>query len=251
MGHQFQRARRAEDKERRRQVILAAGRELLEQTGELNITVADVAARAGLGKATVFLYFPTKEALNLELLGKLLGEWFDDLDRELEKPGRLTAASLVRMLADSIAERGLLVRLTATASLLERHVEVEQVVRFKTELLARLAQSGAHVERRLKLPAGEGARLFLRLNALIVGLYQACDLGPVAREAMSRPELWPLRLDFEAELHNLLAALLRGLLCAPQSRRKGQTRNEKEGLPCLSPPPKSRVRLRAPAARRR
>jgi AcrR family transcriptional regulator len=216
MGHQLpvaKRARHPAAKEHRRQSILTAARRLLERSPLEAVTMADVAAEVGLAKGTTFLYFPTKEALCLDVLDGLLDEWFDALDVELDKPGRFTPARLVRALVDSVGTRALLVRLMAVLSNdLERNVEIEQVVAFKMRLLARLGATGARLDRRLELKEGQGARLLLRLNALVVGLHQACDLGPVARAALARPELAPLRVDFDAELPVLLAALVRGLL---------------------------------------
>jgi AcrR family transcriptional regulator len=213
MGQLPQRARKAEDKEERRRAIVAAGRALLEEAPFAEVTMAAVAQRAALAKGTVFLYFPTKEALCLEVLDTLIGEWFDALDAELEKPGRFTQARLVRTMVCSIEHRHLLARLMAIVSgVLERNVELERIIAFKSRLLGRIVKSGAVLERRLELAEGEGARLFLRLNALVVGLYQACDLGPMTRAALERPELAALRVDFDTELPILLSALVTGLL---------------------------------------
>lgn len=206
------RARQPEHKEERRLAIVAAGRALLADASLAEVTMAAVAERAGLAKGTLFLYFPTKEALCLAVLSDELARWLDALDAELDRPGRFTPQRLVRAVVASVAERALLVRLLAVLStVVERNVDLDTVVAFKTALLGRLAASGAVLERRLGLEPGEGLRLLLRMNAVVVGLYQATDLSPVVREALARPELAPLRVDFAAELPVLLAALLRGL----------------------------------------
>jgi AcrR family transcriptional regulator len=211
-----QRARGIEQKEVRRQAILNAGRALLERAPVADVKMADVAARAKLAKGTVFLYFPTKEALCLDVLGELVDEWFDALDAGLARTARLGVPGLVSLLMTTLEGRSLLIRLTAMLSaVLERNVEVERIVAFKVRLLERLAATGGVIDRKVSLPDGEGARLFLRLNALVVGLYQATDLGPAAREALALPALAPLVVRFEDELPVLLAALMRGLLERP------------------------------------
>jgi len=47
----------------RRDRVLAAARELILTKGWANVTVADVAARAGIGKGAVYLEFPDKAAI--------------------------------------------------------------------------------------------------------------------------------------------------------------------------------------------
>jgi AcrR family transcriptional regulator len=208
-----QRARGVEQKEERRQVILDAGRALLEDAAVSDVKMADVAGLAKLAKGTVFLYFPTKEALCLDVLGELVDEWFDALDVALARSARLGVPGLVKLLMSSLEGRGLLIRLTAIIStVLERNVEVDRIVAFKARLLRRLATTGGTIDKKLSLADGEGARLFLRLNTVVVGLHQVTDLGPAAREALSRPELAPFVRKFDEELPVLLAALMRGLL---------------------------------------
>lgn len=81
------RARRDADKEARRRELLDAARALFEATSFAEVKMADVAARTGLAKGTVFLYFPTKEALFLALLDDLLAAWFAKLNGRLSDDG--------------------------------------------------------------------------------------------------------------------------------------------------------------------
>jgi len=87
-----QRARGDEDKAERVGAILAAGRELWSRSSWNDFTVGAVAERAGIVKGTVYLYFPSKERLLLAVFECLLEEYFDDVDRALEKQrGRWSA----------------------------------------------------------------------------------------------------------------------------------------------------------------
>jgi len=80
--------------------LLAAAGDLLIGRGVKGFTVADVAARAHVGKGTVYLYWPTKEDLLLGLLGRAFLGLLDDLigrlsaDPELARPSRFCPAML-------------------------------------------------------------------------------------------------------------------------------------------------------------
>lgn len=74
--------------------LLAAAGELLIGRGAKGFTVADVAARAHVGKGTVYLYWPTKEDLLIGLIGRGFLSLLDDLigdltdDPDLARPSR-------------------------------------------------------------------------------------------------------------------------------------------------------------------
>src|ERR1700759_642048 len=85
------RALKGEDKEARRQLLLNEALALYQATSYAAVKISDVAERAKLAKGTVFLYFPTKEALFLALLEELLFAWCDTLEGLLERgEGRWT-----------------------------------------------------------------------------------------------------------------------------------------------------------------
>ncbi|HVG62807.1 MAG TPA: TetR family transcriptional regulator [Hyalangium sp.] len=208
------RARKDEDKEARRQLILEEALALYRTTSYAEVKMADVAERAKLAKGTVFLYFPTKEALFLALLEDLLFAWFAKLEGMLESgDGRWTGARLARTVAESLEGQETLTRLLALLqTVLEQNVTVEQVRGFKERLLEAMGRVGALVEKRLAfLKPGEGGRFFIHLHALVTGLRQMADVSPVTRQVLDLPHMAPLRVDFTRELTDSLTTLLRGL----------------------------------------
>jgi AcrR family transcriptional regulator len=80
--------------------LLAAAGDLLIGRGAKGFTVADVAARAHVGKGTVYLYWPTKEDLLIGLIGRAFLRLLDDLverlsaDSDLARPSRFCPAML-------------------------------------------------------------------------------------------------------------------------------------------------------------
>ena len=63
--------------------LLDAAGDLLIGRGAKGFTVADVAARAHVGKGTVYLYWPTKEDLLVGLIGRAFLSLIDDLIQTL------------------------------------------------------------------------------------------------------------------------------------------------------------------------
>jgi AcrR family transcriptional regulator len=210
----FERARKREDKEQRRRAILDAARALFAERGLSAFAMADVAARAGIVKGTLYLYWPTREELLLSVLEELLWQWLDELDGRIDAArGALGAKKLAGIVCDSLASYEPLGRLLAVLqTVLEHNVSRESIVRFKSELAARMMASGARLEARLPLRRGEGVRALLHLNALLVGLVQMADSAPLVQEVLSEPPLSALKVELPRELRAALATYLDGLI---------------------------------------
>lgn len=178
------------------------------------ITMAEVAELAGFAKGTVFIYFPTKEALFLEMLGREISAWVDEVNAVLTSgPGRWSTTRVARLIAESMSARVLLTRLLPLLSgVLERNLDNARLLEFKTNLLAQLESMGALLERRLDfLQPGEGIRVTLRIYAVVIGVRILCAPGAGAREVLARPEMQPLVVDFDEELMTMMLATLQGL----------------------------------------
>ncbi|MFE7464855.1 TetR family transcriptional regulator [Streptomyces sp. NPDC057499] len=130
----FQRARRPEHKEQRRQDILEAAATLARRDGVRAVTLTDIAAEAGIHKSAVLRYFESREAVFLLLTADGWQDWAAAVEGVLREPmgPRETAAAL----AATLAERPLFCDLLAHAPLtLERGVSREQVRDFKVTAL--------------------------------------------------------------------------------------------------------------------
>ena len=213
-GHlsSMKRARKAEDKAIRRTSILGTARAMFTRSRFEEIKMSDVAERAGLAKGTVFLYFPTKEALFLDLVEEDMGEWIEELVDRFEVGGRWSPARVARVFAETLSAQPALARLLPLIdNVLETNVSVERIVGFKLTLLGRMAQVAQLLEKRLELDPGEGGPLLIRIYALLVGLRQITDPCAASQAALAAdPRLAPLDFDFDAELEAGLTALLIG-----------------------------------------
>ena len=80
----FLRARRPEQKQQRREDILAAARELALIGGVRSVSLAGIAARAGIDKSALLRYFETREQIFLELTAREWAPWLRALHDGLD-----------------------------------------------------------------------------------------------------------------------------------------------------------------------
>lgn len=203
------RARGDDEKGARREAIVAAAARLLDERDYDALSMADVAGALGLAKATLYLYFPTREHLFLEVLRQDLGAWFDGLVEALDGGGG--PPDVAGLLSATLVARPRLVRLLGLLHLvLERDLDVATIAEWKRWLLARVVAAGAALERAVGLAPGGGARLLVQTHALVVGFGQMAVTGPALAEVLADPELAPLRVDLAGSLREALEPLVRG-----------------------------------------
>lgn len=218
------RARSASAKDERRGILLDAARRLFAAAEYADVTMSGIAAAADLSKGTTFLYFPTKEALFLELLTRELEDWLSHLETRLAalEPARASRA-VAPLVVETLTARPLLLKLLPLLHVtLERNIADDALAQWKKRLLALMTPSAALLESRLGLPPDGGIRFLLRAHALVVGLSQVAYPAPrVAAVLAGDPELAGFLVDFAAELEAMLAALLRaGPSPAPAPRKR-------------------------------
>lgn len=203
-----------EDKQVRREEILAAARRLFASgSGELP-AVGDIAVAAGLAKGTVYLYFATKEAIFADLILEGWKGVLDEVDgvfrSDISGPDKV-AAFVARTVAYMATNRELL-RLDALGhGVVERNLEPETLRSFKSALTQRLLDSGAVMEAAMDLPPGRGVQLLMRTYALTRGLWQSLNT-----EA-ERPSGVFQHTDFRQELTEALREYWRGALAGTQA----------------------------------
>jgi AcrR family transcriptional regulator len=197
----MERARKGEERQQRRQEILAAARAELMQTPFQGLQIIEVAQRAGLSKGTLYLYFESKETLGLALTEQLLGGWFIDVDDALGGSRRLAPRAIATLMWQRLEAHAPLPRLMALMpSLLEHNISLGEARRFKTWLLERVNATGQLLEEQLRhLGPGGGARLLLVTHALMVGMSGMADPAAVVSQVLAEPPLRPLRMDFRNE----------------------------------------------------
>jgi AcrR family transcriptional regulator len=87
--------RREREKAERRMLIVGCAKELILERGVENLSVMDIAKKAELSKATLYLYFPSKELLFLEICNAAAVQFIENFRARL-RPG-LTAIETIKL----------------------------------------------------------------------------------------------------------------------------------------------------------
>jgi AcrR family transcriptional regulator len=208
----MQRAILDEDKQLRRQAILAAAASELLDHPERIASVEEVARRAGLAKGTMYLYFTTKEEIYLAVHEQHSHAFFDTLEALLARErSRPSLKRLNRNVVEAIRQNPAFLPLAVQCPAFERNADLETVARCKSGIAARLQRIGTSVEAMYPgMKKGEGARLLIRSYALMLGLWQITAPSPAREQLLARSELSVFRLDYLAQLEAALYALWRG-----------------------------------------
>lgn len=207
-----QRAMLDEDKQLRRQAILAAAATLLMEHVERLASVDEVARQAGLAKGTLYLYFATKEEIYLAVHELQTHRFFDTLEALLVRErSRPSLKRFTRNVVEAIRQHPSFLPLAIQCPEFERNADLEVVARCKAGIGARLQHIGTTVE--TLYPAvkkGDGARLLIRSYGLMLGLWQLMSPTPARAKLLERADLSVFKLDYLAQLEAALYALWRG-----------------------------------------
>ena len=211
----FQRARRPEQKMRRQAAILSAARELALRDGVRKVSLADIAARAGVHKSALLRYFETREQIFLELTAEAWRDWADAMHAGLDTAAVGSAGLVADVIARSFGNRPLLCDLVAHTPLnLERNVSPEAVRRYKMTSLGTVNEAASLVQRVLPdLTLAECTEFVATLASLAGAVWQMANPAPALAELYaSDPALAQACVDLTPRLRRAAQVLLAGLI---------------------------------------
>jgi AcrR family transcriptional regulator len=218
----FQRARRPEQREVRRQAILEAAESLLAETPVAEVSLREISRRVGQAKSSVVRYFETREAIFLELLYHLRDRWTDDLEQRLTDAAesqreKLSLQQVTDLWAQSLAEYSVLCDLwSVLSSVLERNVSADTVRAFKLGNSEQLDRLAALVHAHVPILSQPAAReLAASSVVLLTGLWPFANPSPAVREATEDMRLAPSRFDFATMFSRNLYLMTLGLTHRP------------------------------------
>jgi AcrR family transcriptional regulator len=215
---EFQRARRPEQKEQRREAILAAAADLARRDGVREVTLSGIATAVGIHKSALLRYFDTREAIFLELTGREWSDWAEATGEALSQvpPGDTDAVATT--LAKSFTERPLLCDLIPhTALNLERHASIETVHAYKLTSLGAVDAVATALAAPLPDLTVDARRELVSYVALLAGaMFQiATPPQPLADLYTREPLLAHSILDLTPRLTRATQVTLTGLQALP------------------------------------
>ncbi|MFG1497151.1 TetR family transcriptional regulator [Saccharospirillum sp. HFRX-1] len=195
----MKRARAPEQKAARRQALLSAAARCFVDNNHQLPSAAQVAEAAQVAKGTVYLYFSTKEAIFLGLLGEHLQQLLSAIRQPVREESiarRLTA----RVLDYIEAEPSFLPLSAQLQGTLQQNLDQPMLMEFKRQLAQNLIDSGHWLDQTYKLQAGTGSRSLLHCYAAMVGLWQLLQWPPVLADQAESPDFEVLRRQFGDEI---------------------------------------------------
>lgn len=216
----FQRARSAEQRQERRETILAAAAGMLREMPVAALTLSELSRRVGLAKSNVLRYFESREEVLLEVLMRSATACIVELDEawaaeglgDTPLPERIEAFAAVYARV-AAAHPDLLDLVSAQASVLERNVSTDAIVRFKRAALAGLDVLGGVIARaipELGDHAPAAGSLMLTLSGAV---YAQSEQSRLCESAyLVDPALAVFRVELVPALQSAVATVIAGTL---------------------------------------
>ncbi|WP_410644171.1 TetR/AcrR family transcriptional regulator [Amycolatopsis sp. lyj-346] len=212
MEASFQRARRPEQKNQRRETILAAAADLAQASGVARVSLGDIAAAVGLAKSNVLRYFGTREEIYLQLTMREGADWATAAGAALDEASGFSAAAAA--LADAYADRPLYCDLTTHAeTMLEHNVSVAALRVYKRWAIDTYFTVGRKLTTACpELTGTDGASLVMAASAFVAKLFPLTRPSAALRELYDRePEIARVFPPFRPTLQHMIAATAAGL----------------------------------------
>jgi AcrR family transcriptional regulator len=206
----FQRARKPEEIQARRDTLLAAAAELFDAEGPLGAGLNAIAARAGFTKSNVYRYFESREEVLLSLFLAEMELLIPALSESIAAGPEGDLDAVAYAVARQFASRPRLSHLTSIlSSTLEANVSEDTIVTVKRTMGGMAAEMAAALRTRLPKASHEDALWAITMiGGLVAGLWPGAHPAPAAERVLSRPEFAGHRPNIERDLPRAVRAIL-------------------------------------------
>jgi AcrR family transcriptional regulator len=211
----FRRARRPEQIEVRRQMILQAAVDLFERKGFEAVALNDIAKEVGLAKSNLYNYFENREHIYLEVLQGEGAAWERRVLpplKALGKKGKVRDASRIIVNAFAASDN-YCVLISAFSRVLEKNLSPKQIVNFRSTFFGRRTRLAQELTQ--ALPGARFEKIYptiLLIFMQVGGLWPFCHHPRAAEKLFGKAEFSHLKNDFRTELTLAVQLLLTGAL---------------------------------------
>jgi len=211
----FQRARKPEQIEQRREDILSAALQLFVEKGFENVSLNDIAREVGLAKSNIYSYFESREHIYLILLQREGIAWEDRVSPALKKlQGKGTIEKVAKVIVSSFVESERYCLLICVInSVLEKNLSSELVQNFRTAFYDRRERFAHLIASALPGSSVENiSPLMLCLFAAVSGVWPLSHPPQKSTTFLDEPQFLHLKVIFEREMTVFTQTLLRGAI---------------------------------------
>jgi AcrR family transcriptional regulator len=222
----LQRATQADQKAERYHAILDAAERLWLAHPERMASVAEVAQHAGVGKGTVYLYFPSKEELLLALHSRHVENYFQAMMAMMAQTKILTVEQILDVVkSHMIVPPAFLPLASRCFALMEKCIPAESSAAFHHGIAQWLQRAGGELSRHFtQLNPEQAALLLMQSYGLIVGLWQLLNPALESAKYMTTAEKRILRPDYTQALSSALLDLWAGRLASLEAATQPKPR---------------------------
>ncbi|MCU5003610.1 MULTISPECIES: TetR/AcrR family transcriptional regulator [Bacillus] len=205
------------EKAKKSKKIAEAALSLFETKSFNDISMAEIAKKAGVAKGTLFNYYETKESIFMDLLLTGYQEYFSTLNQKIADKGSLTIAELKQLLLEEtkilVQQHTILVRLNALREpVLEGHANMNQTLIGRKKLNKITSQLGQTIANKIEnIIPQEASRLFIIQSAIISGLLNMANLDEFNHQSLNQ-EFEAFQFNLEEEAIKAFEFYLNGFL---------------------------------------
>jgi TetR/AcrR family transcriptional regulator len=209
----FQRARKPEEQQLRREAILAAAAELFDAEGPQGAGLNAIAAKAGFTKSNLYRYFESREDVLLSLFLDEIDGFASDIEASLsDLDGGVK--KIARVLARTFEAHPRFGALSSIlTSVLEQNVSEETVINLKRTMVKQVTRIGKAIQGQLpKASLEDCIWVASMLGTIVAGLWPSAHPGTVPAQVLTRPEFAHLKPTIERDLERVGRALLKSIV---------------------------------------
>lgn len=206
------RARSADAKRARREALLDAAEAHVLRAGSAHaLRIEEIARSVGLAKGSMYLYFPSKEALVIDLFERAFAAWTDAcVGRELHTVGPLHEQVVETVVEATRAVPQAAMLVPAWLAALAPMLDAAEFAPARARLLVQVGRGSRWLGHGLGISRTEAFELWRQLLVLFVGMTHMCGDRTTHPHTLNGSPAAPLQFPLRDVLLNAVANQIAG-----------------------------------------